>query len=213
MRKKLKELFSKHSKAARRVALVSSMGLALALGADATNPPQPATPVAASVTTPEVATAPVTNVNDGVMYWKHNDYDIIAKTWPCDDRGLCASFQSINPDNSNNRYLMAELKGYAKKDEMGFWQTDPTQVQGWELTDYCGYQPDVHLKKQDDGSWDGTITSPFNGGTYGMSVRQMDDGRLKVSGYFTAIPFFSLSEKVSRVDTPPPQCRPDFPLF
>lgn len=216
MRQKLKSAFNRHSKGLKRAVASIAAGLTLGLAADAAMPqiafPQPGAPGPAPVT--EAMPAPVTHINDGTMYWKHKDYDIVVKTWPCDDRGLCASFQSVNATDPKNRALMAQLKGYAKEDEYGFGYLvpDPERVQGWELTSYCGYQPDVKLARQPDGSWEGTITSPFNYKSYGLSVKQQEDGKLKVSGYFTSFPLFWVSEEAERVTNPPPACDPWFPF-
>lgn len=216
MRQKLKDAFNRHSKGLKRATATVAAALTLGLAADAAMPqiafPQPGAPGPAPVA--EVAPAPVTNINDGVMYWKHPDYDMVVKTWPCEDRGLCASFQSINEKDPKTRELMALLKGYGKPNKWGFGtDPDPDRVQDWEMTSYCGFQPDAKLTKQNDGSWDGTITSPFNYQTYGLTVRQTDDGKIKVSGYFTAFPLFWVSEEAERVTTPPPACAPTFPMW
>jgi uncharacterized protein (DUF2147 family) len=215
MRRKLTDLFNNCSGKIKKALIIGATGTTLALAADASMPqiafPQPGAPGPAPVIT---TNAPVTNINDGVMYWKHKDYDIVVKTWPCDDRGLCASFQSINEKDAKTRQLMAQLKGYGKPSEWGFgYDPDPDRVQDWEMTSYCGYEPDAKLAKQDDGSWDGTITSPFNYQSYGLSVRQLDDGKLKVSGYFTAFPLFWVSEEAERVPNPPPACTPTFLMW
>lgn len=164
---------------------------------------------------------PKTGLNDGVVYWKHKDYDMIIKTWPCDD-GLCASVYSVNEKDPNVRMLMAEFKGYAKEvtttgprgQRTTRWEYDPSQVQDWEIQQYCGYQADIKLTKQADGSWSGTITSPFNGGTYGLDVAQRGDNEVKVWGYMTTFPLnlIKLSEKAQRVDDPgPSSCSYNWP--
>ncbi|MEZ0226842.1 MAG: hypothetical protein ACAH83_19960 [Alphaproteobacteria bacterium] len=213
MRRKLKDAFNRHSKSLKRATATIAAALTLGLAADAAMPqinfPQPGAPGPAPVT----ETAPVTNINDGVMYWKHADYDMVVKTWPCEDRGLCASFQSINEKDPRTRELMALLKGYGKPNGWGFTDPDTDRVQDWEMTAYCGYEPDAKLKKQDDGSWDGTIRSPFNYQSYGLTVRQTADGKIRVSGYFTAFPLFWVSEEAERVTTPPPACFPTFPMW
>jgi hypothetical protein len=213
MRQTLTNIFNKCSGNIKKALIVAATGTTLALAADASMPqiafPQPGAPGPAPVT--ETA---VLNINDGVTYWKHADYDIVVKTWPCEDRGLCASFQSINTKDPKTRELMALLKGYGKPSSWGFG-TDPDtdRVQDWEMTSYCGYEPDAKLTKQNDGSWNGTITSPFNYQSYGLSVRQTEDSKIKVSGYFTAFPLFWVSEEAERMTTPPPACKPDFPMW
>lgn len=221
MRQKLKEIFEKLSKKTNHLAMGASAIFAFGFGpakAFAQDTPEGAKPEPTTITLPEKPT----KLGDGATYWKHKDYDMIVKVEPDQDNGLRATIYSVNPDDANNKYLMAQLKGYGKKvrDSSSLGRgapsyrivPDPDAVEKWEIEAYCGYQADIKLKKKNDGSYTGTITSPFNGGTYGLDVKQTSDGQVKVYGYLTGFPLIKLSEKASRVENPPAeQCRISWP--
>jgi hypothetical protein len=207
MRQKLRDLFNRHARGLKKGLAVAALGVTLGLSADAVMPqmvfPQPGAP----------EPSPVTRLNDGVTYWKSSEYDITIKVWPCEERGLCAAFHSIALD-AKNRTLMAQLKGYGRPSQYGFgYEPDPERVQDWELSSYCGFEPGAMLAKKPDGSWEGTVTSPFNYKTYGIAVAEQEDGSVKVSGYFQSLPWLRLSQKGERVLDPAPRCDSGFPAL
>jgi hypothetical protein len=221
MRQKLKKFFDTVSKKSNQLALGTSALFAFGFGpakAFAQETPENAKPEATNITKFEQPK----KIGDGATYWKHKDYDMVVKVEPDQDNGLRATIYSVNPDDANNKYLMAQLKGYGKRvrDNTGVGRgapsyrivPDPDAVEKWEIEAYCGFQPDIKLTKKNDNTWTGTITSPFNGGTYGLDIKQMNDGQLKVYGYLTGFPLIKLSEKASSVDNPPAeQCRINWP--
>lgn len=223
MRQKCKALFDAAAKKSRQMMMGATafiaFGFTPATRAFAQESPESAKPEATTITLP-INDKPV-KIDEGVTYWKHKEYDMVVKVQPDADRGLVATIYSINTEDANNKYLMAQLKGYGKKERNPFGGRgapsyrvvpDPDAVQKWEMEAYCGFQPDIKLKKQKDGSYSGTIVSPFNGGTYGLDIKQLSDGQVKVYGYLTGFPLIKLSEKANRVTNPPAeQCKFSWP--
>lgn len=221
MRQKLKDLFGKVSSGLKRNTIVTVAGgtMALSPGLSLGQGKPVIKPESATIVQPQDDPP---NINKDTLYWKHKDYDIVVKTWPCEERGLCASIHSFSLKDEANRKLMAELKGYTKEQRVftggrgGFTSRrvpDASQVEDWEMEAYCGYQANAKLSQKDNGTWSGTITSPFNWQSYGLDVRQLDNDTIRLSGYFTSFPLIKLSEKAKRVETPPPSCMPETPGF
>jgi hypothetical protein len=156
-------------------------------------------------------------ISDGATYWKLKDYDIVVKIEPDASKGLTATVHSIDIDSEANRELMATLKGYKKavKTQGGGprggtttrYVTDTDRVRDWELQAYCGYEADATLKKRSDIKYVGTFVSPFNGGTYGLDVKQTGTDQVKFYGYLENFPLIWASLKAERVETPPPACK------
>ncbi|MEZ0259582.1 MAG: DUF2147 domain-containing protein [Alphaproteobacteria bacterium] len=224
MRQKLKALFDAAGKKSKQMMVGATafiaFGFTPASRAFAQETPESAKPEATTITLP-INDKPV-KIDEGVTYWKHKEYDMVVKVQPDADKGLIATIYSINTEDANNKYLMAQLKGYGKKVQNPYGGgrgapsyrivPDPDAVEKWELEAYCGFQPNIQLKKQKDGSYSGTIVSPFNGGTYGLDIKQLSDGQVKVYGYLTGFPLIKLSEKANRVTSPPPeQCKFSWP--
>lgn len=196
--RRLKDFFNKSVKRPL-IAAVATFATAFGTTAGASEPPE----------------AP-----SALTYWKHPDYDIVVKLWECEDRGLCAQIDSADPSDPDNKMLMARLKGYSTTEKKSVGKNTvikvrkpaPQFVADYEITNYEGFQPDAKLT-QKGGKWEGTITSPFNGKTYGLDVEPKGADKLKLSGYFTGLPLFKLSVTADRVGDPPKPFAPPVPVF
>lgn len=217
MKKKLKEVFGKFSRSAKKKTVIAVASTGFVLGAGVAVVSQmdnaPRAPISMSASVDE--TKPT--ISDGTTYWKLKDYDVVVKIAPDANKGLTATVHSIDIDSEANRELMATLKGYQKEVRTNHggprggsstrWVTDTERVRDWELQAYCGYEADAKLEKRNDKKYVGTFVSPFNGGTYGLDVKQTSENQVKFYGYLENFPLIWASLKAERVDTPPPACK------
>lgn len=143
-------------------------------------------------------------------YWKHPDYDLVAKVWECNENKLCAEVDSVDSKDPDNRVLMARLKGYATEEtrvvgrgqKITVWKPAPQFVEDWEIEAYVGFRPDIDVTKKREGKWKGRVTSPFNNESYGLDIEKKGENELKLSGYYPSFPIFKLSMTVERVPDP-----------
>jgi len=221
MKKKLKEFFGKVAKVSKKKSVIAAASATFVLGggiglATMYKYEESKKPASYSASFDETA-APKLNISEGTTYWKLKDYDIVVKVEPDANKGLTATVHSVDINSEANRELMATLKGYKKevKTHTGGprggtstrWVTDTERVQDWELQSYCGYEADAKLEKRNDKKYVGTFVSPFNGGTYGLDVKQTGEDTVKFYGYLENFPLIWASIKAERVDSPPPACK------
>lgn len=218
MKKKLKEIFGKVAKVSKKKSVIAAASATFVLGAGVGlavhYKNEQLKPTSFSVGVDDTAKP---GISDGTTYWKLKDYDIVVKMEPDANRGLVATVHSVDVDSEANRELMATLKGYKKEVRVNGgglrgqattrYVTDVDRVRDWELQAYCGYEADATLKKKSDVKYVGTFVSPFNGGTYGLDVKQTGTDSVKFYGYLENFPLIWASIKAERVETPPPACK------
>ncbi len=129
-------------------------------------------------------------------FWKHPDYDATVETWPCEERGICGRVHNLNPEDKGVREVVGKI---LKKPEK--------KVTREEVLSFCGYEGEMSLKQKSADTWEGKVFWPFREKFYGVSIRQEDQNRAVVRGYFLWFPLLGRTEKLIGVDNPPPPCR------
>ncbi len=206
MRKKISHFFNSAARHSQKTVVSIAAGFLMAIG---TGSVYPADKPLTSAEIKKISTATFSQTT----YWKHPEYNIIAKVEPCKEKGLCISVHNIDNESFNNRLLLARLLGLGKAVDDGFsdiltrYEPDPDQVYPWLVDRYCNYEAEVKLTQNPaQGEWSGSIYSPFNQKSYGISLSMKDTDTVIASGYFLGLSFLKKSIELNRLEAEPSAC-------
>lgn len=139
------------------------------------------------------APPPPTQTQPGHSFWKHPDYDAILEVWTSPDSGLRGKIASLNPADQKIRQIVAKI---LKKDEK--------KVSDKDVLGFQGMEGDLHLEKDGENKWTGSIYWPFKKKSYGVDVEQASD-KLHVHGFLLKLPILGKSVDLKPASAPAPK--------